>query len=131
MFGDLGVLGIDQAVGDEEVLVGVVGVAHVGVVPPEVARVDEDRVLDIEVLHLLDVVFDRRVHAGTLEVGPLGVVEGEARLRGPELDVGVDDEALLGGSGLCDDRTSGSQGPGGLGEEVSSCFHGFTPQLWT
>ena len=109
---DLGVFGVDQPVRHEPVRVLVERIADVGVVPAVEARVNQHRVPQSIIAHVLDLVLDGCVDV-RLGLRVLRVMKGKLGIEGPHFKMSVDDDPLRScrqaGSSL-GQKTAASQG---------------------
>src|SRR4051794_41165885 len=85
---NLRILRIDESVGDKELGIAREAVCNIGVVPAEIARIDQHGIAKTEIAHLLDLILDRSL-LFRLETWPtLRVVEGELRVGRPNFQMG-------------------------------------------
>jgi len=109
--GQVGLLGIQQAVSDEQLRISMQRVGDIRIVPAEETRIDEHRVFQSEVAHFADLIFDGRFHIHALQVRTLGMMKREFRIEGPHFQMRVDNQA---------GRLGGGHGCRGLRQELSA-----------
>src|SRR5436853_377127 len=91
--GRIGLKRVEQPVRHKTLWIFVKRKVYVGVVPAVVTRIDQHRVLQAELVHFRDLVFNRRFDRNTLQLRMLGMMEWKFRVEGPYFEMCVDDQA--------------------------------------